>query len=265
MALGTFAATALKAAPAIIGAFGGGSGSTNVRTPQVRTSFPSLNAGGLRATASPSGVNVSSGVRRDSTVNKLFRNFRNQATELRGLRDRVAPGVSDLRASRLAAVGDARTRAIGNLRENLQRRRVLGSSFGQDALTRTEAEFGRESERVEAESFLQELELSTQLLAQETQARTSAFQTRLGELNLQANLGSQIQSRISGDLNSNARFQAQLAFQSGQFNARSAQQSAAGFGQLAGQGLAPIISGLQQRSNLSQIGQNFANSTGVIS
>ena len=258
MALGTFAATALQAAPAIIGALN--SGDTDVSVPQINTSFPSLTAGGLRATASGQGVNVASDPARSSIVSRLSQTFGDQEDVLRGLRDRVAPGVSDLRASRLQAVEDARNRSIGNLRENLQRRRVLGSSFGADAIGRQEAEFAREAERVEAESFLQELDLTQQLLAQETQARANSFNVRLNELNLQTDLAADIQSRIAGDLNNNARLQAQLALQAGQFNARSAQQSQAGFGQLAGQGLSSIFS---NQSNLAQIGQNFANSTTV--
>ena len=262
MALGSFLSAAATAAPAIIGAFSGGD-DTRVRVPQISTQFPSFNAGGLRATASGNNVRVSSGGQRGRFVRDLSRSFGRQADALSDLRGRVAPGVSDLRASRLQAVEDARNRSIGNLRENLQRRRVLGSSFGADAIGRQEAEFAREAERVEAESFLQELDLTQQLLAQETQARGAAFQTRLNELNLQTDLAADIQSRIAGDLNNNARFQAQLALQAGRFNAQSAQQSQAGFGQLAGQGLSGVGSIFRNQSNLAQIGQNFANSTTV--
>ena len=261
MVLGPILTAAAQAAPAIIGAFSGGD--TDVSVPSINTSFPGLTAGGLRATASGNGVNVTSDPGRRSLVNRTSRSFLDQSKELAALRETVAPGVSDLRASRLQAVEDARNRSIGNLRENLQRRRVLGSSFGADAIGRQEAEFAREAERVEAESFLQELDLTTQLLAQETQARTNSFQTRLNELNLQTDLAADIQSKIAGDLNSNARFQAQLAIQAGQFNARSAQQSQAGFGQLAGQGLSGLSSIFSNQSNLAQIGQNFANSTTV--
>ena len=259
MALGTLAATALQAAPAIIGAFGSGN-DTSVKTPQVATRFPTLSAGGLTATASDRNVNVASSSGRKSLVSRTSKAFRNQARTLAGLRGRVAPGVSDLRASRLAAVGDARSRAIGNLRENLQRRRVLGSSFGQDALTRTEAEFGRERDRVESETFLQELELTTQLLDRETKARTNSFQTRLNELNLQADLAQGIGSQATTILNQTAQLQASLALRAGQFNAKSAQQSSAGAGQFFGQAIAPL---LNDQSNLQRIGQNFAASTTV--
>jgi len=258
MALGTFAATALQAAPAIIGAIN--SGDTDVRTPRIQTSFPGLNAGGLRATASANGVNVGSSRGRRSIVSRTSQAFGDQAGVLRGLRGRVAPGVSDLRASRLQAVEDARTRSIGNLRENLQRRRVLGSSFGQDAITRSEAEFAREAERVEAESFLQELDLTQQLLARETEARANSFNTRLNELNLQANLASQLQNRATQVLNQNAQTQARLALEAGRFNATAAQQSAEGFGTLAGNTIGGFF---DNRSRLAQIGQNLANSTVV--
>lgn len=154
---------------------------------------------------------VSSSSDRDELIGEVRSTFTDRATQLASLRERVAPGVSDLRASRLRAVEDARVQSIGNLRENLQRRRVLGSSFGMDSLTRAEAEFGREKERVEAESFLQELELTKTFLAEENDATRNAFVTQLTELNLQAELASNLATTASKQLSDASRLEMRLA------------------------------------------------------
>jgi hypothetical protein len=142
----------------------------------------------------------------------------------------VAPGVSDLRASRLEEIENARLSAVGNLRDNLARRRVLGSSFGADAVTRAEAEFAKEKERVAAESFLQELELTNNLMQQEFTARRGQFQTGLDELNLEAQIATALAGKATDVLGKNAQVEAMLLA-----------QSQAGAGKFFGQELAPLI------------------------
>ena len=58
------------------------------------------------------------------------------------------------------AIRSAGKRTIGNLREELGKRRVLGSTFASREIASTEAEFGRIEEQSRAESFLQELTLT---------------------------------------------------------------------------------------------------------
>src|SRR5690606_4802425 len=96
------------------------------------------------------------------------------------------------------------------LRENLARRRVLGSSFGQDAISRAESEFAGQRERVAAESFLAELEATNNLINQEFAARRQSFQTGLDELNLQAEIATKIATQASDQLGANARLEAAL-------------------------------------------------------
>lgn len=84
----------------------------------------------------------------------------------KGFAERVAPGVSDLRESRLSAIENARLKSMSSLTENLARRRIGGSSFGANQAAQRELAFAEEAERVEAESFLQELDLSNQFLEQ---------------------------------------------------------------------------------------------------
>lgn len=224
------------AAPAIISSgvqfgasklFGGGS-----ESPQARLSSFSptgVNAGGLMSSMDGSNISVTPSAERLGAVRALGGVSGELADSIRALRQGVAPGISNMRAARLAEIEDARNNAIGTLRENLQRRRVLGSSFGNDALARAEAEFGGARERVAAESFLQELEATNNLLTQEAGARRQQFQTGLDELNLEADMAAKLAGKSTEQLGANARLIAQM-------NA----QEAAGQGKFFGQLMQPV-------------------------
>ena len=237
MALGTLGA-ALASTAVTAGAnyglgklFGGKSG--EAQAPINNFQPTGINAGGLKSSVEDGLLTVGSSGERSGLVRGIQDRFNEESGLLAGLRGRVAPGVSDLRSARLAEIENARRSAIGNLRENLQRRRVLGSSFGQDAAARAEAEFAGLRERTAAESFLQEIELTNQFINQEFNARRSAFQTGLDELNLQADIATKLSGQATQQLGANARALAEL-------NAK----EAAGAGSFLGQISQPVTSAL---------------------
>lgn len=215
MALGTLG-TALAGSAITAGANFGinklfGPKKGEAQAPLTQFQFPGFNAGGLNASADKSGnYTVSPSAERLGLVNNVAGQFGAQAGELGALRSRVAPGVSDLRAAKLAEIENARLNAVGNLRENLQRRRVLGSSFGQDTLARAENEFGQAKAKASAESFLQELEMTNNLLNQQYEASRNQFQTGLNEMNLQADVAAKLASGATATMGANARFLSEL-------------------------------------------------------
>lgn len=207
---------------------------------EVKTGFtPSgINAGGLKSTFGPDGlVGISADANRMAAVNNIANTFGQQADQLGALRPLVAPGMSGLRSSRLGEVENARLNAIGNLRENLGRRRVLGSSFAQDANTRAEAEFAQQAERVQAETFLQELEMTQQVMQQEFTARRGQFQTGLDELNLEANLAAGLAGKATDALQKNSQVEAMLSAQSQQGAGKFFGQLAQPIGDAVGKGI----------------------------
>jgi hypothetical protein len=213
-------------------AFGGG---TKKASKAAKNVAPNFSAGGLKGKFNRQNntYSVASSNERNNLVGGIASNFGEQAGIVRGMRDKIAPGVSDLRTSRLRQIEDAKTAAIGNLRENLQRRRVLGSSFAADAISRSEATFAREKERVEAESFLQELELTQQNIQQEFELKRAEFQTKLGEFNLQAEIATKLTGMASEQLSQASRLEMELAA-----------KSAAGAGKFFGDALQPVFEGL---------------------
>ncbi len=206
------------------GIFGGGGGSTTPENP-----FRGINAGGLSSSLTGDTIKLTSNGLRSGLVGSVAATFPKQAAALSALRASVAPGASALRAARLAELENARRQATGDLRDNLARRRVLGSSFAQDSLARTDLAFAQQRDAVVAESFLQELQLTQQLTQAEFEARRGEFQTALDELNLQTEVATQLASGATAQLGANARLKAQLDA-----------DAAAGAGKFFGQLAAPI-------------------------
>lgn len=83
------------------------------------------------------------------------------------LREEVRPGFGRLTDAAVKTIRNRRDEAVGNLRESLARRRVLGSSFAEDAQARVEAEFADLEERTRAQAIIEEIGLSRDLMATE--------------------------------------------------------------------------------------------------
>lgn len=237
-AAATGAATA-GASGLMSGLFGGGgeSGGTSNFAPI------GVKAGGLTSDFDGKNIWVNASGERTGAVKSVADTFGKQADALASLMPRVAPGISDLRRSRLGAIENARLSAVGTLRDNLARRRVLGSSFGQDAITRAEAEFSQQTQAAEAESFLQEMEMTNNLMQQEFTARRGQFQTFLDEMNLEANMAVGLAGKATDVLGKNAQVESLLNAQSqagaGKFFGKLEQP----FGDAVGKGVSSWFSG----------------------
>ena len=172
--------------------------------------------------------------------------------DIRDLRGEVRPGFGRLTRSRVEELRGLRGRAVGNLREELSRRRVLGSSFAAREIGALESEFARQEDQIRAESFMQEMEATNQLIQQELgifgmegdiasqefamamqeaglvdlshQSLISAFdssiasaQAMLAQSNMEANLAAGLSATASQLINQNltAQAEAQAAHEAG--------------------------------------------------
>jgi hypothetical protein len=226
-ALGTAALGA--AASAGVSKLMSGGGSSGAAPAKGITGFK---AGGLTGTFNKNtkSYNVKSSAEREGLVGEISSTFGKQAGELGKLRSQVAPGFSLMRAARLKEIENARMRSVGNLRDNLARRRVMGSSFAGDALARAEAEYAQLAERSQAESYLQELEMTQKVMAEEYTAARGEFQTKIGEMNLQAEIATKLTGMASQSMTQMAELEAKLSA-----------QAAAGAGKFFGDALQPAI------------------------
>ena len=194
----------------IVGSVFGGSSAANTTKKFKPVGF---DAGGL--TASFTGGKKKSAIitpsaERLGQVTSLADVFGQRAKEIGALEALVKPGMSEFRSSRLNQIESDRMRTIGNLSDNLARRRVSGSSFGVDALARANREFSDQKDRVVAETALQELALTQQLIKERTQAQAEQYNTYLNELNLEANAAVQLSTQATSVLGQNAAVAAQI-------------------------------------------------------
>lgn len=172
------------------------------------------------------------------------------------LRDTVTPGFSVLRDRRLEAVEHARSKGMGDLRDSIARRRVAGSSFANDSISRAESEYGKLRSDTEAQTFLEELDANMRLISQQQSLGTSAmqalqnrFQTELGAL---------------GNLTSLAGIDASVAGQGLSADLQTMSQALGGLAQVQ-QFTSGIMSLLQQNANAqAELYSNQASGMGNI-
>lgn len=243
--------SSLMIAPAISGAAQFALGSIfGKKAPKVNTTIPGFSAGGLSASFDGQNYSVAPSQARMDAVNNLAATFGEQADMIGDLRESVAPGVGAYTAARMAQVDNARTRSIGDLRENLQRRRVLGSSFAADALARADAEFGLASDQVAADSWIKSIDMENSLGSQEFAARRGEVQTGLDEMNLEANLAASLTGKATEVLGKSAIYDAILASQ--------AQQ---GMGKLVGTAFQPLFKSISGTNTSSLFGNSGGGRT----
>lgn len=210
-----------------------------------------LTGGGLSIVPNPAfagrGFTMSRSPEAQSALDAIIAQAKATGGQIGDLLPLVAPGFGKLTQSRVQAVRDAASRSIGDLRENLSRRRVLGSSFAQDTLARAGNEFGKTEADVRAQSFLEELDLTNKLIQQRGAVLSSAAEKQLSQLNLEFGEASNLINGTQQVLTSNANALAQLAIANaqgaGQFAAPTAKAVGSGVSQLVGSGLTDLFSG----------------------
>lgn len=118
--------------------------------------------------------------------------LRGQAEERFGsLIDQVRPGFGRLTESTRDTFSRRSAEAVGNLRESLARRRVLGSSFANDAEARTRLEFAAEEERALSEATINELALTADFTDRLFSASLATLQAETNAIALELGLNQQ--------------------------------------------------------------------------
>ncbi len=168
---------------------------------------------------------------RSAAISSVVSGFNAQSQAMAGLRPQVAPGFGRLtrgiQAStqeRIAALRGEGRRTVGNIRENLARRRLAGSSFQASEVAAAEAEFARaedtaraESAVAEAQAFISEIGLTSDLIKEEFGAAVAGAETVLRELNFDTSTVASLAGLSSQLINDNLTAQAE---------ARAAQEAA---------------------------------------
>lgn len=124
--------------------------------------------------------------------------------EFANLRSEVRPAFGRITEAAVTAIRNAESRAKGDLKDQLSRRRVLGSSFGSDALIRLEREFGEAEFKTRAQATLAEIATSAQLIQQEFKAILGNLESEMKEIFGTAKIGTAL---LTGSNTAMAQFQ----------------------------------------------------------
>ncbi len=190
-------------------------------TTRLSASTPAFSLSGSTTTGEDFSTRTSSELKRlgSPAQTQFDLRFPRLLSDIDKLRGTIAPGFSNLRSARLAEVENARTRAVGNLTENLARRRLQGSTFAEAAVTRTELDFAREKANQQAKSFLEEFDANQRIITQEGSVITEGLNREFAELQLASGFSQSV---------------AQIGASTAQFALQIAAEEAAASGELFG-------------------------------
>lgn len=195
--------------------------------PQIPTTTPGINTSGYQGSYAGGAYNLAPTSALSSTVGNLQSTFGQAAGAFGNLAQTVQPGFSQFRQAGLGQLATTQAANISNLSQNLAQRRVLGSSFGNASISQANADYAQNQANFVAQSYLQELSASQQLIQQQFAAQAQQFSTGLNQMNLEASLAAQLSTSASNSMNQVATAQAQL-------DEQNAQANASGLGKLLG-------------------------------
>lgn len=185
-----------------------GVNSKKATSPMTNWNPVSFSTPGLSADVTRDNVSLSPSDARTDLFTNLGNVFQTQVSDLGAIRDQTSGAFGALAQAGREAFATKSRQAIGNLRENLTRRRVMGSSFASDALARTEREFAQGEAQFLAETKARELQMQTDLINQQAQAAAQEFTTQLNQMNIDAQLAASLTESMNTTLASLAQAEA---------------------------------------------------------
>jgi hypothetical protein len=166
------------------------------------------------------------------------------------LRSQVQPGFGRLTEARVTAVRNAGAESIGNLRESLARRGVMGSSFANDSEARVRIATSQDEQLARAEAFVSEMGMQlglaqedrailgqqTAILNQRATHIANIMDRELQELGVAGNIRNGLNAAITQQANQMASLQALQMQTNAQLQGQASQQNAANQAGFAGLG-----------------------------
>ena len=157
--------------------------------------FGSSQAGGIpRFDFASNVVTPSFNLRADTDLNTTLtrtafpQRFSSELGTLADLRGQVRPGFGRFTEAAVESIRRARGDALGTARDQLARRRVLGSSFGNAQLTAIEQAAGRDEFAARSGALLDEINQTFRIITQESELKIKNFDFELRELGIAADV-----------------------------------------------------------------------------
>lgn len=156
--------------------------------------------------------------------------------QLSELGAQVRPGFGRFTEAAVEAIRRAKGDALGNAREQLQRRRIAGASFANAQLANIEQEFGRAEAQLRGQALLQEIQQTFQIIDAEAAVKTRNFQFELQELGIAAGVADSLLQVISDQTVIDKAIAAKAATNVGTFGADVGGLIGEGLGKFFGKG-----------------------------
>lgn len=153
---------------------------------------------------------------RANVVNSLSGAYATGANQVGGLLSQVAPGYGALTNAAIQSIQNARSKGLSDIQSELERRNLLGSSFGMDTMARAENMYGQSEYSARAQSFVAELDASSRLIDQQTQYTAQQYNTKLNDLNLQADIAFKLGGQMNSAIQQAATASGQMAYEEAQ-------------------------------------------------
>lgn len=157
----------------------------------------------------------------------------------------VNPGFGKLTEARVGAITNARERTTSDLRDSLARRRIAGSSFANDSIARTEAEFGQAEATARAESFLEELDTTAKLLDQRFKVQEDVVTKELTQTNFETEQGAKVMADVRQSMRQTQALMSEILLAKAQTLAKAREFNAGAYNnaQVAGTNAAANLTG----------------------
>jgi hypothetical protein len=162
-----------------------------------------------------------------ANIGGLQSTFGQAAGAFGALGQTVAPGFSQFRQAGLGDITSTFQAARSNLSDNLAQRRILGSSFANSAFSQSAADEAQTKANFEAQSYLQELSASQQLIQQQFNAQAASFSTAIQQSNIESASAASLTA-------TNNQIGAAIATANAQLIAKSQEGAGSFFGMLGG-------------------------------
>jgi hypothetical protein len=196
--------------PAISGSQqSGGSGISNFGGGYFHS--PSLNFNG-----SPGAAGIYISPQAQAYLDSLTGATNTANSGLTDLLGKVDPTYGDLVNSQVQSLQNAKQSSISNLNRSLAQRRILGSSFGQDAVNRTALDYDNQISQAKAQGVLESISATSQILNQRLTNSQALATQELGQIQFDTTTGVNLVNGTQQTFADNSQVLAQLAYANSQ-------------------------------------------------
>jgi hypothetical protein len=126
------------------------------------------------------------------------------------LLSQITPGFGRLSQSQQEQIKNTYAQKYGDLRQQLAKRRILGSSFADADLQRMDLEKDQQMRAAAADSMVKELQMTSDVLKAQTDGRNQTISTALSQIQFEGNMGINLTNMVMTSMNNNLAAQQDL-------------------------------------------------------